>query len=833
MRSTFLLHWLLLGAGLLLWAGGIAWETAQVRRAIEADSRRILDNHAAIAADALADKLEIADAALQTLLDDPAARTDARLRARVAIARNVRALLVLDAAGNTQASSRDELLGRNFAQRDYFRDARAAKDAAVRIVSPPFDSALGMRSFALARKLVGPTGEFAGVVVAIFDPDYLSRMLGPLLIFADMRIQLTDAAERPILALPYVQQAATEPDRMAVVHIVRSAYLQMSQPLAVGVSRDTAAMLADWRRGVWVKAGLLLCGALVSAGGLALYQRRRRELLRALEQLRKLSLAVEQSPESILITDTRGDIEFVNAAFCRSSGYAPEEVLGKNPRLLKSGLTPPEIFVALWAELAAGRPWQGELINRRKNGEIYVEYEIIAPIRQPDGTVTHYLDIKEDITERKRMGEELDRHRLHLEELVVERTARLDETNLSLARALDHAEAATRAKAAFLANMSHEIRTPLNGVLGMAHVMRRDASPRQLDQIDKIAAAGRHLLAIINDILDLSKIDAGKLTLEETDFAPAAIPANVASMVAEMTAAKGLALRVETGSLPERLRGDPTRLTQALLNYVSNAVKFTERGTVTIRARLTAETATEATLRFEVRDTGMGIAPEVLARLFGDFEQGDNGMTRRHGGTGLGLAITRRLAIMMGGEAGVDSAPGQGSTFWFTCRLAKSVKVGAGGTAAETDGERVAEDALAALKHEFPGARILVAEDEPINREVVGMLIEDAGLTVEMVGDGAQAAARAGACALVLMDMMMPTLDGIEATRRIRAQTGTEALPILALTANAFAEDRERCLAAGMDDFLSKPVDPGNLYAKLLYWLRQRRGITPPARNPP
>jgi PAS domain S-box-containing protein len=547
---------------------------------------------------------------------------------------------------------------------------------------------------------------------------------------------------------------------------------------------------------------------------------------RAEEELRKLSLAVEQSPESILITDTRGEIEFVNDAFCRASGYSREEVIGRNPRLLKSGQTPPEVFAAMWATLSAGRPWQGEVINRRKNGEIYVEYEIIAPIRQPDGTVTHYLDIKEDITERKRIGAELDRHRQHLEELVTERTAKLDETNRMLARALDQAEAATRAKAAFLANMSHEIRTPLNGILGMAHVMRRDANARQIDRLDKIAAAGRHLLAIINDILDLSKIDAGKLTLEAVDFSPAAIPGNVASMVTEMAAAKGLALAVKSDPLPEWLRGDPTRLTQALLNYVSNAVKFTEQGSVTVRARLIGETAADATLRFEVEDTGSGIAPEVLPRLFGDFEQADSSTTRRHGGTGLGLAITRRLAEMMGGATGVDSAPGKGSLFWFTCRLGKSAKVGAGGTA-----QAAAPDAASELRREFAGTRILLAEDEPINQAVMRELIEETGLSLDAADNGGVALEklRSGDYALVLMDIQMPEMDGIEATRRMRALPNGRNLPILAMTANAYDEDRERCLAAGMNDFLAKPIDPEFFYARLLHWLRLRTAAAPQA----
>ncbi|MBI4740826.1 MAG: PAS domain S-box protein [Betaproteobacteria bacterium] len=586
--------------------------------------------------------------------------------------------------------------------------------------------------------------------------------------------------------------------------------------------------LIAWQNTRLTDAGGRSVGTLSS--GMDVTEKRRAE-----EQLRKLSLAVEQSQESIAITDTRGEIEYVNAAFVRSSGYSREELLGRNPRLLKSGLTPPSTYLAMWAALADGQAWQGELVNRRKNGETYVEYEVISPIRQAGGTVTHYLDIKEDITEKKRLGEELDRYRYHLEEQVAERTAQL-------AGALDQAESATRAKAAFLANMSHEIRTPLNAVLGLAHLMGRGASREQTAQLDKIAAAGRHLLGIINDILDLSKIDADKLALEETDVAVAAIPHNVASLIAEMAQAKGLAVRVETGPqpgtqpdpLPDWLCGDPMRLTQALLNFATNAVKFTERGTITLRVRQVDEragdelSAQSVLLRFEVQDTGIGIASAALPGLFGDFQQVDNSITRRYGGTGLGLAITRRLAALMGGEAGADSTPGAGSTFWFTARLGKSTKTGADGIAAGAG-----EDAEAALKRDFAGTRVLVAEDEPVNQEVARMLLEDAGLVADVAANGAEAltmvrgAPPGAGYGAVLMDMQMPVMGGIEATRCIRALPVGRNVPILAMTANAFAEDRRRCLEAGMSDFVAKPVDPPALYAVLLKWLR---APTPPAR---
>jgi|GEM_PF-3885281 len=383
------------------------------------------------------------------------------------------------------------------------------------------------------------------------------------------------------------------------------------------------------------------------------------------DQLRKLSLAVEQSPESIVITNLDACIEYVNEAFVRNTGYTREEVIGKNPRVLKSGKTPKETFDALWDALVNGRPWKGEIYNQRKDGSEYVELAIVIPIRQSDGRITHYVAVKEDITEKKRLADELDRHRHHLEDLVETRT-------LALAEARERAEAANRAKSAFLANMSHEIRTPMNAILGLTHLLQRShPTPEQVERLDKIDAAARHLLSIINNILDLSKIEAGRLELEETDFALGAVLDYVYSLIVDSTKAKGLTLMTEVDTPHLWLRGDPTRLRQALLNYAGNAIKFTKEGTITLAARLVEDINAGPLVRFEVRDTGIGISPEKLPKLFEAFEQADASTTRKYGGTGLGLAITRHLARMMRGEAGAESTPGQGSSFWFTVRLGR------------------------------------------------------------------------------------------------------------------------------------------------------------------
>jgi len=683
-----------------------------------------------------------------------------------------------------------------------------------------------------------------------------------------------------------------------------------------------------------------------------------RSRTRALEQAnaalgqteRFLREVTDNLPGRVAYWDAGLRCRFANRAYYAWYGRAQAEVLGR---------TVLEVFGEARYERASsriqaalrGEPQDFERPGRRVNGEQAWDRVLYVPDTR-GGAVHGFLVLTIDVTAIRRARADLVR------------------LNTELTAARDRAEAASRAKSAFLANMSHEIRTPMNAIIGLTHLIQRDnRDPLQRDRLAKVADATRHLLEVLNDILELSKIESGVLELEDTAIERDALVARAFEMVAQRARAKGLDLLLETGGVPASLRGDPTRLSQALINLLSNAVKFTERGWVRLRLEVLERDGERVVVRFEVRDTGIGIAPDRQAALFNAFEQADASTTRHYGGTGLGLALTRRLARLMGGDAGLASTEGEGSAFWFTARLgvgpaspvdgapldglrvlvagasepardalrsqlaslgarcdavagagaedtARAARAahaaadpyavlvvdadgppgaegppgadgppGAGGRsdpgaggAAQPVGSRVlvtvrdddatrdaarsagfdavlvkpvtaialcdaiarlpsggndrapvpppgAGPAEAALRREHAGARILVAEDNPVNQEVALDLLDAVGLRVDLAADGASALERARCTPYdaILMDMQMPGMDGVAATRAIRSAGGANSrTAIIAMTANAFGDDRRLCLDAGMNDHVGKPVDAELLYATLLRWMPRR-----------
>ncbi|MBI5255006.1 MAG: response regulator [Burkholderiales bacterium] len=658
----------------------------------------------------------------------------------------------------------------------------------------------------------------------------------------------------------------------------------------------------------------------------------------ALQQAELLARTIaDNMPGRVVYWDTELRCRFANKVFFDWHRMRPEDVIGRHhvelfgaesfariePHVRKALAGMPSSY-----EREDAWPWRPE--------PSISHVECVPDVQ--DGQVRGYLVLATDITEARHTAR------------------RLQQLNDELTVARDRAELASRAKSAFVANMSHEIRTPMNAIIGLTHLLQRDhPRPEQRDRLAKVADAAQHLLELINDVLDLSKIEAGKLTLEQVDFALDSLVARSVAMVAERARDKGLELVVDTDHMPALLRGDPTRLQQALVNLLSNAVKFTEQGSVTLRVSLRENSALGLRVHFEVCDTGVGIAPDRLDSLFRAFEQADSSTTRRFGGTGLGLAITRRLALLMDGEVGVDSRPGAGSRFWFSARLGhaqqhlatsrdsllseqrallvddlpvarealgdmmRRLGLRTDVAASAADGVALAEAAQAAgdpyrvavidwlmpevdglafvrrlrerlhpapqclivtaqadadlpararamdirhvlgkpvtmsalhdavlellvdaqpqarlpspvaaaaaaeqtLRARHAGARVLLAEDNVINQEVARALLLDVGLQVDVASNGREAVQRVQRqpYALVLMDVQMPELDGLDAARAMRALPQAGRMPILAMTANAFGEDRAACLAAGMNDHLAKPVDPTALYAALLKWL--------------
>ena len=675
-------------------------------------------------------------------------------------------------------------------------------------------------------------------------------------------------------------------------------------------------LAASRTRGIVIYVLVWLTGIGLYGAGYVWLRRSEEARAAAEDQLRTVSLAVAQSPASVIITDPQGTIEYVNPKFTAVTGYSETEALGRNPRILKSGRQPPEYYRQLWETITGGDTWTGEFSNRKKNGEEYWELASISPVRDADGRTIHFVAVKEDITARKAVEE-------------------------SLLAAKEQAEKANRAKSEFLASLSHEFRTPMNGIIGMTDLaLGTPLSSEQRDYLELVKSSAESLFRLLNDILDFSKIDAGRLELEGIPFRLRDCLGRAVRALAYLAHEKGLELALDVDAdVPEDVEGDPGRLRQILLNLLGNAIKFTERGEIVVRVRLDARDADGVSLLFSVEDTGIGIPADKQVGIFEAFTQGDSSTTRRFGGTGLGLAIATRLTELFGGRIWVQSEPGKGSRFYFTARLGRADiiprETPARGGALRGRRVLVVDDndtsrkiltdvfrnwemetvtfesacgalemlegtpggffdvmvldarmpvmdgyALAGRIREMPewrrtpvilltsslepgdeekcrwhridrcmlkpvhqaelqeviqqlfasqadhgvyperdrrgvSLRVLVAEDNPVNQKLALWLLQKKGHRPTMVENGRQAveAVQGGGFDLVLMDIQMPGMDGVSATRAIREHESRHGghVPIVAMTAYAMQGDRERFLAAGMDGYVSKPIDMSQL----------------------
>ncbi|KAB8044414.1 CHASE domain-containing protein [Janthinobacterium aquaticum] len=520
-------------------------------------------------------------------------------------------------------------------------------------------------------------------------------------------------------------------------------------------------------------------GTLLAYGYLLTLYRSRRN---AIVQRALLDTVLDSVDAYVYMKDADRRFVYVNASVLRILEQPASQIVGKHASELMSASSAAVIDGIEQRVYEDGTKYVGEERHVDADGRVHHLWSVKVPLGLP-GPVTGMIGLSTDVSELHRLKEQAD--------------------------------AANRAKSDFLSNMSHEIRTPMNSIIGMAHLaLKSVADARQRDYLQKIYHSGQHLLGLINHILDFSKIEAGKLELEVRDFRLDTLLANVSSQLGEAAAARGLTLQFDIApGMAQRWCGDPLRLEQILLNLTSNAIKFSEHDSIFVRVRQVDAREARATLRFEVQDRGIGMSPQEVAQLFRSFHQADPSTTRKYGGTGLGLVISKQLAELMQGTVGVESQPGLGSTFWFTARLQPYL-----GAPQDSSGE--APQMIEAIR----GAKILLVEDNLFSQQVGCELLEDAGAVVHVAGNGHEALelVRQHRYDCVLMDVQMPEMDGFEATRRIRADPALAGLLVIAMTANAGSEDRARCLAAGMDEFVTKPIAPNLLMHLLAKWFRLR-----------
>jgi len=498
----------------------------------------------------------------------------------------------------------------------------------------------------------------------------------------------------------------------------------------------------------------------------------------------------------VAITDQKGIIDYVNDNFCKISKYSREELIGQDHRIVNSGYHPKDFIQGIWITIAKGKMWKGEIKNKAKDGTIYWVDTTIVPFLDKHGKPNKYVAVRTDITEQKRITEELKEAKE-----VAELAKILAEEEKA------KAENALQSKQQFLANMSHEIRTPMNAILGFTKVLfKTDLVPNQKEYLDAIKTSGDGLLVLINDILDLAKVDAGKMTFEQTPFKMQISISAILQIFDLKIQEKSIELVKEYDNrIPEVLKGDAVRLNQILLNLMSNALKFTAKGKITIAVRLLTEDKETAIIEFAISDTGTGIPEDKLKSIFDNFQQATSSTSRLFGGTGLGLAICKQLIEKQGGTIIVKSKVDEGSTFSFTLNFQKS-----------NEESKIKNEEIE-LEKEKKVIKVLLVEDIKLNQLLMKIILEDFKFKYDIADNGKIAIEKmqTETYDIILMDLQMPEMNGFEATEYIR-NTLKSKIPIIALTADVTTVDLEKCKAAGMNDYVSKPLDERILYTKII-----------------